>query len=118
MRFWPIVSVFALVLTTAAAAQSGGEADKGDGKSGKSVEALHKDAVAKEAEAGWARATVEEREVVTRHSISVGGKTRDYDATEGTLTIPTPVWHTTAGLFYITRPLTCINHTHTHQHTS
>src|SRR3546814_11381806 len=85
MRFWPIVSVFALVLTTAAAAQSGGEADKGDGKSGKSVEALHKDAVAKEAEAGWARAPVEEREVVTRHSIRVGGKTLAYAATAGTL---------------------------------
>ncbi|HEY9554546.1 S10 family peptidase [Allosphingosinicella sp.] len=100
MRFWPIVSVFALVLTTAAAAQSGGEADKGDGKSGKSVEALHKDAVAKEAEAGWARAPVEEREVVTRHSIRVGGKTLDYAATAGTLTLRDAVGKPEASIFY------------------
>src|SRR3546814_12210015 len=99
MRFWPIVSVFALVLTTAAAAQSGGEADKGDGKSGNSVETLHKDAVAKEAGAGWARAPAAAREIVTRHSIRVGGKTLVHAATAGPQTLRDAVCTTEASHF-------------------
>lgn len=97
MRLLPLVSVAAIMIATAATAQT--EADKGGGK-GKSIEALHKEAVAEEAEAGWARAPVEEREVVTRHSVRVGGKTLGYAATAGTLTLRDAVGKPEASIFY------------------
>jgi carboxypeptidase C (cathepsin A) len=91
MRFLSVVSAAALVIATATAAQAAPDPDKA-----KSVEALHKDAMAAEAAAEWANAPVEERAVSTRHAI----KGMKYTATAGTLTIRDVAGKPNASIFY------------------
>ena len=66
----------------------------------KSVEARSQETAAAEAEAGWARAPVEEQAVVTRHSVNVRGRNLPYTATAGTLTIRNVEGKPTASIFY------------------
>ena len=77
MRFLHAVSAFALVTAAPAIAQ-----DKG-----KSVDELHKQAMAEAAKDAWTVAPVEERTVSGRHSVNADGRTLKYTTTAVTLTI-------------------------------
>ena len=95
MRLLYAVSALALVTAVPAAAQKDSPPDKS-----KSLEELHKQDMAEEAKAAWAKAPVEERTVSSRHSVSAGGRTLKYTATAGTLTIHDNSGKPTASIFY------------------
>lgn len=101
MRLLLAASVAALTLASPAMAQSepssspGGEHDKT-----KSVEDLHKEALAREAASAWPGAPVEERTVSTHHTALVDGRSLPYTATAGTLTIRNDDGKPTASIFY------------------
>jgi carboxypeptidase C (cathepsin A) len=95
MRLVYALSAFALVTATVASAQP---ADSGD--KAKSLEAIHKEAMVKEASEGWQGAPVEERTVSTHHSVNVDGRALKYTATAGTLTIRDVAGKPTASIFY------------------
>ncbi|MGN6059056.1 MAG: S10 family peptidase [Sphingomicrobium sp.] len=93
-----LASAAALLAVAPAFGQSvpgGGDKDKG-----KSVEELHRDALAKEAATAWTGAPVEERTVSTRHTAVVDGRSLPYTATAGTLTIRDAEGKPTASIFY------------------
>jgi carboxypeptidase C (cathepsin A) len=90
MRMFLALSALALVAAAPAAAQ-----DKG-----KSVEELHKQAMADAAKDAWANAPVEEQAVSSRHSVNVDGRTLKYTATAGTLTIRDDSGKPTQSIFY------------------
>jgi carboxypeptidase C (cathepsin A) len=97
------IAAAALILTAPALAQ---EADKPtDAKEAAAKkdtpEARHKASTAEEVEAGWARAPVNETEVVTRHAVTVNGRTIRYKATAGALTIRDVAGKPTASVFYV-----------------
>ena len=96
MRLLSLFCAAAALSVSPAFAQS---APGGDSK-GKSVEDLHKDALAKEAASAWTGAPVEERTVSTRHTAVVDGQTLPYTSTAGTLTIRDADGKPTASLFY------------------
>ena len=60
-----------------------------------------RNANAEQVERNWARATPEEKEVTTSHSITAHGRTMRYKATAGTLTIRDDAGMPTASLFYV-----------------
>jgi carboxypeptidase C (cathepsin A) len=93
MRFLHAVCASALILAAASAAPA---ADPASGDKAKSVEALHKEAMAEQASQAWANAPVEERAVSTRHAVN-GMK---YTATAGTLTIRDVAGKPNASIFY------------------
>ena len=99
MRLLSLCCAAAVFAVSPAFAQSspgaGGDKDKG-----KSVEELHKDDLAKQAANAWQGAPVDERTVSSRHSVSVGGRTLNYTATAGTLTIRDAEGKPTASIFY------------------
>jgi carboxypeptidase C (cathepsin A) len=99
MRLLSLFCAAAALAVSPALAQSspggGGDKDKG-----KSVEELHKDALAKKAAEAWTGAPVEEQTVSSRHSVSVDGRTLKYTATAGTLTIRNAEGKPTASIFY------------------
>jgi carboxypeptidase C (cathepsin A) len=70
------------------------------GDKAKSVEELHSEALSKEAASAWTGAPVDERTVSTRHSVAVEGRTLNYTATAGTLTIRDSEGKPTASIFY------------------
>jgi len=99
MRLLSLCCAAAVFAVSPAFAQSspggGGDKDKG-----KSVEELHKDDLAKQAANAWQGAPVDERTVSSRHSVNVGGRTLNYTATAGTLTIRDAEGKPTASIFY------------------
>jgi carboxypeptidase C (cathepsin A) len=97
MRLLSLFCAAAVLAVSPAVAQSspGGDKDKG-----KSVEELHKDALAKEAAKAWTGAPVEEQTVSSGHSVSVDGRALKYTATAGTLTIRNAEGKPTASIFY------------------
>jgi carboxypeptidase C (cathepsin A) len=95
MRFLHAFAAFALVASAPAFAQPDSGSDKG-----KSLEEMHKHAMVEAAEEGWANAPVEERQVTTRHSINVDGRTLKYSANAGTLTIRDVAGKPEASIFY------------------
>jgi len=94
MRLLHVASAFALLAAPALA-----QPDSGSDK-GKSVEAMHKDAMAEAAKDAWANPPVEERQVASHHSIKQDGRTLKYTATAGTLTIRDVAGKPTASIFY------------------
>lgn len=60
-----------------------------------------RNANAEQVERNWARATPEEKEVTTSHSITAHGRAMRYKATAGTLTIRDDAGMPTASLFYV-----------------
>ncbi|PEQ13139.1 peptidase S10 [Novosphingobium sp. PC22D] len=72
-----------------------------DKKPVESVDKQHREDVNASAAQGWASAPVEEREVSSRHSVSVGGRNLAYTATAGTLTLRTLEGKPTASMFYV-----------------
>jgi carboxypeptidase C (cathepsin A) len=97
MRLLTVLCAAAALIASPAFAQSSGGGDKDKGKS---VEELHKEDLAKAAASAWQGAPVEERTVSSRHSISVDGRTLNYTATAGTLTIRDNQGKPTASIFY------------------
>ena len=73
---------------------------QGPDDKGKSLDAVHSEALVDQAKGGYADAPVEERAVQTRHSIAVGGRTLPYTATAGTLTIRDVAGKPKASIFY------------------
>ena len=96
MRLLLAASAAALLLSTSALAQSAGSA----GDKGKSLDALHSEAMIEQAKSGYADAPVEERTVQTRHSAAVSGRVIPYTATAGTLTIRDVSGKPKASIFY------------------
>jgi len=90
MRFLHAVSALALVTAAPVFAQ-----DKG-----KSVDELHKQAMAEAAKDAWTVAPVEERTVSGHHSVNADGRTLKYTTTAGTLTIRDNAGKPTASIFY------------------
>ncbi|HEY2661207.1 MAG TPA: peptidase S10 [Caulobacteraceae bacterium] len=84
-------------------AASGALADDKPGGDGpvKTAETRLKDTQAAEAVEGWARAPLKETEVVTQHTVAVGGKTLRYKATAGTLTLRDDTGKPTESMFYV-----------------
>lgn len=68
---------------------------------GRSVAERSRNAVAEDIEKHTARASAEEREVTTSHSITAHGKRLNYKATAGTLTVRSDAGVPTASLFYV-----------------
>ena len=95
MRFLLAASAFVLFAAAPALAQPDSGSDKG-----KSVEAMHKEAMAEAAKDAWANAPLEERQVTSRHSIKQDGRTLKYTANAGTLTIRDVAGKPTASIFY------------------
>ena len=95
MRLLLAASAAALLLSTSALAQSAAGGDKG-----KSLDALHSEAMIEQAKSGYADAPVEERTVQTRHSAAVSGRVIPYTATAGTLTIRDVSGKPKASIFY------------------
>lgn len=93
MRLLLAFSAIALVAAAPAAAQQG--ADKG-----KSVEELHKQAMADAVTDAWKGAPVEEQTVSSRRSVSADGRTLKYTATAGTLTVRDNSGKPTQSIFY------------------
>ena len=98
MRRLFLASAALLLAASPALAQS--SSPSSDKDKGKSVEELHKDALAKEAATAWQGAPVEERTVSSRYSAIVDGRTLPYTATAGTLTIRDAEGKPTASIFY------------------
>ena len=96
MRLLLAASAAALLLSTSALAQSAGSG----GDKGKSLDALHSEAMIEQAKSGYADAPVEERTVQTRHSAAVSGRVIPYTATAGTLTIRDVSGKPKASIFY------------------
>jgi carboxypeptidase C (cathepsin A) len=96
MRLMIAASALALLSAAPAAAQS--QASSGD--KGKSLDALHSEAMIEQAKSGYADAPVEERAVQTRHSAAVSGRVLPYTATAGTLTIRDNAGKPKASIFY------------------
>jgi carboxypeptidase C (cathepsin A) len=90
MRLIHAFSALALLAASPAFAQ-----DKPD-----SLDAAHKEAMVEAAKQGWADAPVEERAVVTRHSVNAQGRTLRYTATAGTLTIRDVAGKPKGSMFY------------------
>ena len=92
----------ALVAAVPTFAMADDKAD-GGGSDGKvqSVEDRHKDAVAAEVEAGWARAPVKEAATASSHTVTVNGRVLHYTATAGTLTLRDDSGKPTASMFYV-----------------
>jgi carboxypeptidase C (cathepsin A) len=95
MRYW-LTAVCAAALMVAPVVTSAQESGGG----GRSVTERFKSANAEEIEKNWARASAEEREVVTSHSITAHGKRLNYKATAGTLTVRNDAGMPTASVFY------------------
>jgi carboxypeptidase C (cathepsin A) len=95
MRLLLALSAFALIAAAPALAQPDSGPDKG-----KSLEDMHKQAMAEAAKDAWAAAPVDEQAVSSRHSVSVDGRTLKYTATAGTLTIHDVDGKPTASIFY------------------
>jgi carboxypeptidase C (cathepsin A) len=90
----------ALIFASPAFAQSAPSSASGGDRDKKSVEDLHKEALAREAANAWGGAPVEERTVSRHLSALADGRTVPYTATAGTLTIRDSDGKPTASLFY------------------
>ena len=95
MRLLLAASALALLAAGPAKAQSAKSEDKG-----KSLDALHSEAMIEQAKSGYADAPVEERTVQTRHSAAVSGRAVPYTATAGTLTIRDNAGKPKGSIFY------------------
>ncbi|HEX8840622.1 MAG TPA: peptidase S10, partial [Sphingomicrobium sp.] len=95
MRLLLAASALALLSAAPTVAQSAKTDEKG-----KSLDALHSEAMIEQAKSGYADAPVEERTVQTRHSASVSGRTIPYTATAGTLTIRDNAGKPKGSIFY------------------
>jgi len=95
MRLLLAASALALFAAGPAFAQSAKPDDKG-----KSLDALHSEAMIEQAKGGYADAPVEERTVQTRHSAAVSGRAIPYTATAGTLTIRDNAGKPKGSIFY------------------
>jgi hypothetical protein len=73
-----LISLFCAAAALAVSPAFAQSAPGGDKDKGKSVEALHNDALAEQASKGWADAPVDERTVATHHSVNLGGRTLKY----------------------------------------
>jgi len=93
MRQLIVAAVAATLLAVPVAAQ----AQEG----GRSVAERNRNAVAEDIEENWVRASAEEREITTSHSINAHGKRLNYKATAGTLTVRNDGGMPTASLFYV-----------------
>ncbi|HWU93865.1 MAG TPA: peptidase S10 [Sphingomicrobium sp.] len=101
MRLLLAASALALLCASPAFAQASASPDKGSsGDKGKSLDAIHAEAMIDQAKSGYTDAPVDERTVTTRHSASVGGRVLPYTATAGTLTIRNDAGKPTASIFY------------------
>jgi carboxypeptidase C (cathepsin A) len=101
MRFFSLFCAAAALAVSPAIAQSASSpAAGGDKDKGKSVEQLHSEALAKEAASAWTGAPVDERTVSSRHTVVADGRTLNYTATAGTLTIRDAEGKPTASIFY------------------
>ncbi|WP_312124959.1 S10 family serine carboxypeptidase-like protein [Brevundimonas sp.] len=89
--------IVAAVAATLLAAPFTAQAQEG----GRSAAERNRNAVAEDIEKNWARASAEEREVTTSHSITAHGKRLNYKATAGTLTVRNDGGMPTASLFYV-----------------
>ena len=94
MRYWVTAACAAalMAMPLAAVAQEAG---------GRSAAERNRTAIAEDIEKNWARASAEEREVTTSHSITAHGKRLNYKATAGTLTVRNDGGMPTASLFYV-----------------
>jgi carboxypeptidase C (cathepsin A) len=90
MRFLHALTALVLVAASPAVAQ-----DKG-----KSVDELHRQAMAEAAKDAWAAAPVDEQIVSSHRSTSVDGRSLKYTASAGTLTIRDNAGKPTASIFY------------------
>ncbi len=96
------LSALALVAAVPTFALADDKADSGGSDSKvQSVEDRHKDAVAAEVEAGWARAPVKEAATASSHTVTVNGRVLHYTATAGTLTLRDDSGKPTASMFYV-----------------
>jgi len=95
-----LISLFCAAAALAVSPAFAQSAPGGDKDKGKSVEALHNDALAEQASKGWADAPVDERTVATHHSVNLGGRTLKYTTTAGTLTIRDANGKPKASIFY------------------
>ena len=96
MRLLIAASAIALLASAPVTAQSAKPSDD----KGKSLDALHSEAMIEQAKSGYADAPVEERTVQTRHSAAVSGRVIPYTATAGTLTIRDTAGKPKASIFY------------------
>jgi len=96
MRLLIAASAIALLASGPVTAQSAKPSDD----KGKSLDALHSEAMIEQAKSGYADAPVEERTVQTRHSAAVSGRVIPYTATAGTLTIRDTAGKPKASIFY------------------
>jgi carboxypeptidase C (cathepsin A) len=95
MRSLLLASAAVLLAASPAFAQSSPSGDKG-----KSLDAIHSEAMIEAAKSGYADAPVEERTVSTRHSVSLAGRAVPYTATAGTLTVRDNAGKPKASIFY------------------
>ncbi|MDF2602879.1 peptidase S10 [Sphingomonas sp.] len=90
--------LLALIATSALSAAPLAAQEKSDAK--QPPARSHAEAVKAEAEAGWAKAPVEETETRTRDSVTINGKRYNYIASAGTLTTRDNEGKPTASMFY------------------
>ena len=89
--------IVAAVAATLLAAPFTAQAQEG----GRSAAERNRNAVAEDIEKNWVRASAEEREVTTSHTMQAHGKTLRYKATAGTLTVRSDAGQPTASVFYV-----------------
>src|SRR4249919_274679 len=95
MRHLLAASAIALLIASPALAQSAPPAEKG-----KNLDAMHSEALVEMAKSGYADAPVDEKQVITHHSVAVGGRALKYTANAGTVTIRDVAGKPRASIFY------------------
>ncbi|MEG1029581.1 MAG: peptidase S10, partial [Brevundimonas sp.] len=96
-----LTAVCATALLAAPMVSAAQEASGGGSGPVRSAADRLRNANAEQVERNWARASVEEKEVTTSHSITAHGRAMRYKATAGTLTIRDDAGMPTASLFYV-----------------